>query len=581
MANIRRKVNQYLWITLATSFFVLFLIISYLIHGYNTTLKVDQYKTQGEIFAEIIKTEPTQEKLSTYFNKLASRDDDAKFIYYSKSGHVVLNSSTNKPGALKISEFMGSDSDWVELESKGKERFILPIREGKILYGFLELEIKTSILNSHLRSLWILLLTFFIAIIFIIILILNRFSRNILDPVENVGATIRELANGNFKARANEELYQPTNELSKAINTLGENLQQIVKSYEVQQNRLITVIENMGSGLILIDAKGYLSLMNKAFIKQFGLKKDDVLGNLYHEVLPFEEMDALIKEIFLIEQNVRKQFVLTFPIERRHFEVNGAPILNNKQTLVGIVIVFHDITDIKKLEQMRKDFVANVSHELRTPVTSLKGFAETLLDGAMEDKETRERFLSIIWKESDRLQGLIQDLLELSKIEQDTFKLDLQPVNLKTILEDVILLLERKANEKGIELSSEVIGNPQIMNDSTRLKQIMINVINNSLTYTSSGGKCKVKIEERDEEVQFSVRDNGIGINKEEIPRIFERFYRIDKARSRNSGGTGLGLAIVKHLVDAMDGQIIVDSEKGKGTCFTIILKKQNTDGLR
>jgi two-component system, OmpR family, phosphate regulon sensor histidine kinase PhoR len=574
MANIRRKVNQYLWGTLASAFLVLFIIISYLIHGYNTMLKVDQYKTQGEIFAEIIKSDEVGPHLYTYFEQLANRDSDASFTYYSQSGQVLYTNSPTQPKTLTVDNRLNG-SDWISFNSKGAERIILPIKDREQLYGYLEVKIKTSILNSHLKSLWLLLLIFFVAIIFIIIYILDRFSKRFLEPVENSIKTVKELAKGNFKVRLAETTYDSDNDLGQAVNILSRSFQQILKSHELQQDRLKTLIENMGSGLILIDAKGYVSLVNKAFLNQFQLQKNNILEELYHEVLPYEEIINLIKEIYLIEQSVRRLIMLTFPIERRHFEVYGAPIMSSSQKLEGIALVFHDITELKKLEQTRKDFVANVSHELRTPVTSLKGFAETLLDGAMENPEIREKFLSIIWKESDRLQSLIQDLLELSKIEQDNFNLNWQSVDLRHILDDVILLLKHKANEKEIRLSCESKGNPIIMGDTARIKQIMINIINNSLTYTANGGFCSVLIEDKGEDVRVTVQDNGIGINKEEIPRIFERFYRIDKARSRNSGGTGLGLAIVKHLVDAHKGIIKVESEQGKGTKFKIIFKKE------
>jgi two-component system, OmpR family, phosphate regulon sensor histidine kinase PhoR len=228
---------------------------------------------------------------------------------------------------------------------------------------------------------------------------------------------------------------------------------------------------------------------------------------------------------------------------------------------------------------MRKDFVANVSHELKTPITSIKGFTETLLDGAMKDEQTLEYFLTIILKESDRLQTLIQDLLELSKIEQQGFKLNIQPVNIKEILDEIIIILQNKANDKEIDLSliSER-DNIYISGDSYRLKQIFINIINNGITYTPKGGKVTVTIEENQHEVFVHVQDTGIGIKEEEIPRIFERFYRVDKARSRNSGGTGLGLAIVKHLVEAHQGQIKVKSKLGEGTTFTVKLKKEVLD---
>jgi len=225
---------------------------------------------------------------------------------------------------------------------------------------------------------------------------------------------------------------------------------------------------------------------------------------------------------------------------------------------------------------MRKDFVANVSHELKTPVTSIKGFTETLLDGAMNNQETLEAFLSIILKESDRLQTLIQDLLDLSKIEQQGFQLNLQKVEMRSLLEEVMTLLTGKAEAKNIRLEfyckqSQVF----LRGDTDRLKQVFINLIGNAINYTPVEGDVKIILLECEENVRIHVKDSGVGIIEEEIPRIFERFYRVDRARSRHSGGTGLGLAIVKHLIEAHHGNISVRSKVGEGSEFIIELHKK------
>jgi two-component system phosphate regulon sensor histidine kinase PhoR len=353
----------------------------------------------------------------------------------------------------------------------------------------------------------------------------------------------------------------------------------MTKAQEMQQDRLRTLIENMGSGLILIDGRGYVNLINRAYKETFHVEQSDYLYRLYYEALEHKEVVELVEEIFMTEVRVRKQLVLPLKIERRHFEVYGAPIIGTNDEWKGIVLVFHDITELKKLEQMRKDFVANVSHELKTPITSIKGFSETLLDGAMNDKETLKYFLSIILKESERLQSLIEDLLDLSKIERQGFKLNMDYVDIHELLEDILIIIEVKAKEKEIDL--ELLKAKRdlfIFGDNPRLKQIFINLINNALAYTPSGGKVSVTVQDAGDKVEITVSDTGIGMEEEEIPRIFERFYRVDKARSRNSGGTGLGLAIVKHLVEAHHGSITVASKVNSGTAFKVKLSKESKD---
>jgi two-component system phosphate regulon sensor histidine kinase PhoR len=254
--------------------------------------------------------------------------------------------------------------------------------------------------------------------------------------------------------------------------------------------------------------------------------------------------------------------------------VSCAPILDRRQKVRGIVAVFHDITSLKKLENIRRDFVANVSHELKTPITSLIGFTETLLDGAKDDKQLEEQFLNIMLHEARRLQDLVRDLLDLSKIEREHFSIDWQTVSLTKIMDAALLIFREKADAKKIRLIRVPGDEGWALGDPFRIRQIMINLISNAIAYTPEGGTVRLSISEREKTSAFTITDDGMGIEKEQIPRIFERFYRVDKARSRDSGGTGLGLAIVKHLVEAHKGHIEVQSEPGKGTTFVISFRR-------
>ena len=441
--------------------------------------------------------------------------------------------------------------------------------------GYIFLSTKTSELKKAYGQIWwILSISLGIALIIIIFLGITVTSRY-TKPIESAAKVAIELAKGNYRARAKVNRLDETGMLGTSINMLAGNLQELVKAQEMQQDRLSALIENMGAGLILIDSRGYINLINKGYIDIFHVNPTDYLAHLYYEVIDYEEINHLIAEVFRTEQKVSKQLLVPLYIERRYFIVYGVPIIGTNKVWKGVLLVFHDITEIKKLEQMRKDFVANVSHELKTPVTSIKGFTETLLDGAMNDKETLGTFLSIILKESNRLQTLILDLLELSKIEQQGFKLAKQDLDLRLLLLEVITILNGKAEEKDIRLMffckhDRVI----IEGDVDRLKQVFINLIGNAITYTPSKGKVEIILLEKGENVRIHVKDSGVGIEKEEISRIFERFYRVDRARSRNSGGTGLGLAIVKHLVEAHRGDISVKSDLGQGSEFIIELHK-------
>lgn len=442
--------------------------------------------------------------------------------------------------------------------------------------GYVFVTTKIEDLQKAYRQIWwILTISLGMALIVIILLgtkITNRYTK----PIESATNVAIELAKGNYRARTYEDHIDETGMLSSSINILARNLQELMRLKESQQDRLSTLIENMGSGLILIDSRGYINLINKPYKEIFNVEPSEYVNKLYYEVIEHEAISQMVEEIFMTEQKVRKQVVLPLEIERRHFEVYGVPIIGTNNVWKGILLVFHDITELKKLEQMRKDFVANVSHELKTPITSIKGFSETLLDGAMNDKATLEAFLEIILKESDRLQVLIQDLLDLSKIEQQGFKLKIAKVDLLKEVNEVFEILKGKAEQKNIQLDvGDDPGNVVIDGDPDRLKQVLINLVSNAITYSPNGGSVTVSLRDQKDMVSIVVKDSGIGIEKNEIPRIFERFYRVDKARSRNSGGTGLGLAIVKHIVEAHKGHIEVESQLGKGTSFTIKLFKK------
>lgn len=441
--------------------------------------------------------------------------------------------------------------------------------------GYLFLSTKTSELNKAYGQIWW-ILSICLGLAFIVIVFLGiRITARYVKPIESATNVAIELAKGNYRARTTVARMDEAGILSKSINMLAQNLQEMVKAQEMQKDRLGALIENMEAGLILIDSRGYINLINKGYSSIFHVNASDYLSKLYYEVIENEDICNIIAEVFRTEQKVSKQLLIPLWIERRYFVVYGVPIIGTNNVWKGVLLVFHDITEIKKLEQMRKDFVANVSHELKTPVTSIKGFTETLLDGAMNNKETLEAFLSIIYKESERLQTLILDLLELSKIEQQGFKLNIMYINLHQLLEEVVTMLNGKAEDKKIKLAL-YCNQEQVMmeGDFDRLKQVFINLVGNAIAYTPDEGEVTVTLLEHGEKIRVHVKDTGVGIEREEIPRIFERFYRVDRARSRNSGGTGLGLAIVKHLVEAHHGHINVRSNIGEGSEFIIELQK-------
>ncbi|WP_408007165.1 two-component system histidine kinase PnpS [Pseudalkalibacillus sp. A8] len=573
MVNFRGRILNSFIIFSSGIFLLLSFAIANLSIGAMEREQFDSYAKQLELVSRAVdpETEQLQSALGRYKESV-----DGEISYITHNGEVSATTFEEPPFT---NQDIFSPSDGVEkIERDDRVDFILTLLPGQPTSDYLVISTEKRKLTNEVRRYWIPILLTILLSYALLIAVTFRLTGKLAKPVDDAMRVAKELARGNFKARTHEYQLKETGELNHSLNILARNLEQITELRESEQERMSTVIENMDSGLLLIDSKGYINLMNRAYKTIFGIDSDVWNDKLYHEIMPNQDVIDLVDETFLTESTVRKQVTLSIGIDRKHFHITCVPILGHKDKIKGIVLVFHDITELKNLEQMRKDFVANVSHELRTPVTSLKGFAETLLDGAMESKELREKFLTIIWKESDRLQNLIQDLLEFTKMEQSNFQLNWQTINLETIVNDTVTLLEPRAEEKQIKVSVELEGELRIEGDSARIKQILINLLNNALSYTPNGGTVWITGRDDHEKVYLEVKDTGIGINEDEIPRVFERFYRVDKARTRNSGGTGLGLAIVKHLVEAHKGQVKVTSKRDVGTTFTLTFFKKRQD---
>lgn len=419
----------------------------------------------------------------------------------------------------------------------------------------------------------VVVLTLLMVAAFVLIgIVSNRVVHNFVEPIVNVTRTARELAIGNYRARAFANGPKTVVELRNSINILARNLQDITKTREIEEERLKTLIENMGSALMMIDREGQVSIVNKKFLQRFDIDYEDVSGKSFLMLGLPVQLEEFIDHVFLTEMPYRQQLEMEIQQEILYKQAYGAPVMGEHGRWLGVVIVMHDVSELIRLEQIRKDFVANVSHELRTPITSIKGFSETLLDGAFKDEQMLLSFLEIIYQESNRLQMLVNDLLELSKIERHGFSLDVTSTSLQDVLIRAMDLTSTQLDNKDMQFDVDISKDVHVIGDANRLIQIFTNLINNAISYSKEGKTVSLRISTSDAYGIVEVNDQGIGIEKSEIPRVFERFYRVDRARSRDSGGTGLGLSIVKHLVEAHHGKIQLTSEVGKGTCIKVLL---------
>ncbi|WP_152654834.1 two-component system histidine kinase PnpS [Oceanobacillus sp. CFH 90083] len=420
---------------------------------------------------------------------------------------------------------------------------------------------------------WIFIIAIILVEFLVISIIFMQFYNKYTRPLKKASKTVNELIKGNYSARFYNANSDEMEQLSKNVNKLARNMNEITIQEQMQAEQLTSIIDNMKNGLVLIDEKGYVHLVNRGFLEMFHGKEKQYRGHLYYEVFENEAMHDVVQKTFLYEKPVKEQFKNKRGLTKNYMEVIAAPIFNEHNMIKGAVLVIYDITELKRLEKMRKDFVANVSHELRTPITSIRGFAETLKE-KQHDEKAAEEFIEIIYKESHRLQLLIEDLLELSRLEREGVQLEKEDFNVKQMIDAVLPALEKKAEKKELQLTTSVSRDMNIFADAEKLKQVVINLLDNAINYTPAGGSVNLNVSEEKNRVHFSIEDTGIGIEQKAIPRVFERFYRVDKDRSRNTGGTGLGLAIVKHIVEVHQGEIVVESEMNKGTTVHVYIPK-------
>ena len=354
------------------------------------------------------------------------------------------------------------------------------------------------------------------------------------------------------------------------------------------KTRLESVLVSMVSGVVFVGPAGKVDLINPAAIKILSLDKPNLspnvssqkfIGQSHTKVIRHFQLSSMIDETMVSRQPRREEIRVLTPTERV-IEVQLSPITGPKEQNLGLVAVLHDITELRRLERIRTDFVANVSHELRTPITSVKGFAETLLEGALDDRPAAEEFVRIIYQEAERLIAIINDLLQLSQIESQPGMIQPEPIEagafLKRVAHKFGPALQSHEQQLVLELATAELW---VLAEPNRLEQVLDNLIDNAIKYTAPGGTITLMAKEMHAGVQITVCDTGIGIQPEERKRIFERFYRVDKARSRKVGGTGLGLSIVKHILEAHGTTIEVEDglQKGinRGTCFSFVLKKR------
>jgi two-component system phosphate regulon sensor histidine kinase PhoR len=386
-------------------------------------------------------------------------------------------------------------------------------------------------------------------------------------PVREMQAVAHRMAEGDFDQRAPVRGTAEVGELGRALNLMAGRLKGKIADLERERAKVAAILDSMVEGVIAVDGRGRILLMNPAARSIFGLASDAVEGRPLLEVIRQKEFLDLIEvcQTCGIGEGCRRKVELGPPINRV-LEARAVPVSPAPEAR-GSLLVLYDVTELRRLEQVRTEFVANVSHELRTPLTSIRGYLETLQDGAMDEPATARRFLEIAHTHAERLGRLVDDLLELSDIETGKVVLKPGPLVLRDATAEVASIFENQAAQKSLAIVDEIPPDLRVLADRDRLIQVFVNLVDNAVKFTPAGGRITLgATRARPGVVEVVVADSGIGIPSTDLPRITERFYRVDKARSRELGGTGLGLAIVKHLVQAHGGELRIESELGRGT---------------
>ncbi len=397
-------------------------------------------------------------------------------------------------------------------------------------------------------------------------------SGSITTPINDLNEKASLIAKGDFSQRVQTRSTDEIGMLGNTFNYLAKRLDHTLVEISTEKNKLDAIMNNMADGLLAIDEQGFVFLYNRSLLKLLQSKEIVFYGN---NLTHLSRELGINLNLSTVKKSLEDQDVGSFSIEAKNgkvLKVSCAYFNDELRKQTGYILLFQDITEAKQLDDMRKEFVANVSHELKTPITTIKTYAETLSTGAVDDPNTAMSFLQTIEKEADRMTALVRDLLQLSHIDFKKTKWEFAEYDLSELVQESIEHLKLFYVEKQQRISFLPKENLLVRVDKSKLKQVFINIISNAIKYTPDGGEVKILLLPHEKDVEVKIIDNGIGIPAEDVSRVFERFYRVDKGRSRQQGGTGLGLSIAQDIVHAHDGEIVASSKLGEGSEFTIRL---------
>jgi len=544
-------------------------------YNLTSTIKTRTYNLADQLKDEMAGAPKTQEKVTTWFfgqGKLIS----AVRVYQDSQLVAEAGSRDIKGGSMvdvMIDEVTKQKRDVDMPNEVGNEysRSIgVPIySSNNELLGIIYLNADLSEIQDNIDKIQNILTYATLWSLAITILLGSLLAKTITDPIKEVTSKAEKLAKGEFEqvvtVKSNDEIGQ----LTRMFNYLSDRLKNTLDEIENEKNKLGIILTSMTDGIIAVSSTGSLIHTNLAVYDIFEISKEDIEDKTFNQISDALGWDITLEELFNDSEKANTMLSVNDKVIKTSVVFFG----NDKNETIGAIIVFQDVTEQERLDRMRKEFVANVSHELRTPITTIKSYTETLLDGAVEDKENTISFLKVIDSESERMTRLVKDLLQLSKLEYNNMQWNMKQIDIYKVVSDCTYKMNISAKQKNqiLEFNGD-IDIPVIIGDKDRIEQVIVNILSNAIKYTPENGKIELGIVSEKDKVIISVIDTGIGIPKEDLPRLFERFYRVDKARSRMLGGTGLGLSIAKQIVEAHNGSIKIQSEYGHGTQVFISL---------
>ena len=386
-------------------------------------------------------------------------------------------------------------------------------------------------------------------------------------PIRKLTIASRKIASGELEQKITIEARDEVGELAHAFNEMSSKLKEMVETISGDRARLATILDNMADGVIMTDIEGNILMANNAAGKLFEIKNTDMANRHLIEVVRDHEIDEVLKLCLKTAETQSAQY--ESGTSKRYLRVIAIPIAHDE--LSDSLLLFQDLTELRNLQTTRRELIGNISHEFRTPLAGIKAMVETLRDGAVDDKKVARDFLTRMDDEVERLTQIVAELTEFSRIETGKAELSLEPVNLNLLIEEVIIQLSHQVERQQLSVDKKLAADLRsVQADKERVRQVVVNLIHNAIKFTSPGGKITVATQTHGGSVTVDISDTGIGIAKNDLPHIFERFYKVDRARS--GGGTGMGLAIAKHVVEAHGGKIRVQSEEGKGSTFSFSL---------